>query len=572
MPPPTDPRQKRELILAALVRQLEGLARQRPVLFVFEDAQWVDQTSLELLERAAERVPNLPTLMVITFRPEFEPPWTGDAQVTSLTLSRLGQRDTATLIERLTEGKMLPAAITDRIVERTDGIPLFIEELTKTLLEGGLLQEEDNRYVLASSLPHLAIPASLHDSLLARLDRLAPVKEVAQIGATIGREFSYDLLAAVARRPESQLRDALDRLVETGLIFRRGMPPQASFIFKHALVQDAAYTTLLRGRRQELHARIAKVLEERSEVHSGQDASAREYAALLTHHWLMAEDWEKALSYTLEVAETARNLNACPEAVTRYRQALDLLERLPQTAERSRMHIDVVLLLFGLPGWRRNEPGESTMLRHIDKALADAAADGLLAILARLEALKGGAWELEPVLVSAIAHAELSGDPRAEAIAALRYGDYLGKRGQFDQSLGYVARAIEIMGAQGELLEQGFMMASQGRCYHARAGQLQKALMYAAEAREAGEVLNNARLRAWRAMEAEPLLYKGDWPGLVLAVEGALPAAWETGEWDVVLWSTAWLATAYLKLARLSEDPRGYGQSNRSRRRVPPEP
>jgi len=186
----------------------------------------------------AERVPNLPVLMVVTFRPEFEPPWTGQAQVTSLTLSRLGQRDTAILVERLTEGKMLPAEITDRIVVRTDGIPLFIEELTKTLLEGGLLQEEDNRYVLAGSPPPLAIPASLHDSLLARLDRLAPVKEVAQIGATIGREFSYDLLAAVARRPESQLRDALDRLVETGLIFRRGMPPQASFIFKHALVQD----------------------------------------------------------------------------------------------------------------------------------------------------------------------------------------------------------------------------------------------------------------------------------------------------------------------------------------------
>ena len=166
------------------------------MLLVFEDAHWADQTSLELLDRAAERVPQLPVLMVITFRPEFEPPWTGQAQVTSLTLSRLGRRDTAALVERLTEGKVLPSEITDRIVERTDGIPLFIEELTKTLLEGGLLQEQDDRYVLTGSLPSFAIPPSLHDSLLARLDRLAPVKEVAQIGAAIGREFSYDLLVS----------------------------------------------------------------------------------------------------------------------------------------------------------------------------------------------------------------------------------------------------------------------------------------------------------------------------------------------------------------------------------------
>jgi predicted ATPase len=233
-------------------------------------------------------VPNLAALIVITFRPEFEPPWTGQAQVTSLTLSRLGHRDTASVIERLAEGKRLPSEITDRIIERTDGIPLFIEELTKTLLEGGLLQEDDDQYVLTGSLPSLAIPSSLHDSLLARLDRLAPVKEVAQIGAAIGREFSYDLLAAVARRP-GQLRDALDQLVEAGLIFRRGALAEASFIFKHALVQDAAYSALLRGRRQELHTAIATALEQRSAWPSDQEGSVGERAGLLAYHWLNAE-------------------------------------------------------------------------------------------------------------------------------------------------------------------------------------------------------------------------------------------------------------------------------------------
>src|SRR5215469_7110705 len=167
---PADPRQKRELILDALIAQFEGLARRQPVLLVFEDAQWIDQTSLELLERTADRVPRLPALMVITFRPEFEPPWTGHPQVTALTLSRLGQRDTTTLVECLTGGKELPAGITDRIVERTDGIPLFVEELTKSLLEGGLLRDEDGRYLYRGPLPELTIPSSLHDSLMSRLD------------------------------------------------------------------------------------------------------------------------------------------------------------------------------------------------------------------------------------------------------------------------------------------------------------------------------------------------------------------------------------------------------------------
>jgi class 3 adenylate cyclase len=271
-PPPTDPRQRRELILAALVGQLERLARRRPVLFIFEDAHWADSTSFELLGRVAERVRRLPVLLILTHRQDFEPPWTGESQVTSLTLSRLGRRESAALTERAAGGKALPTEILDRVVEHTDGIPLFIEELTKTLLESGVLKEEDGRYLLADAMPTLAIPSSLQDSLLARLDHLAPGKEVAQIGAAIGREFSYAVLEAVARRPPDQLRDALDQLSRAGLIFRRGMPPDDVFVFKHAFVQDAAYGTLLRGRRQALHAAIATVLEQQAD---------RDQAALL---------------------------------------------------------------------------------------------------------------------------------------------------------------------------------------------------------------------------------------------------------------------------------------------------
>jgi class 3 adenylate cyclase/tetratricopeptide (TPR) repeat protein len=555
-PLPTDPRQKRELTLAALVRQFEGLARQQPVLLVFEDAHWVDQTSLELLERAAERVPRLPVLMMITFRPEFEPPWTGQAQVTALTLSRLGQRDATTLVDRLVGDKKLPAEILDRIIERTDGIPLFIEELTKTLLEGGLLREEEGRYVLADATPSLAIPSSLHDSLMARLDRLAPVKEVAQIGAAIGREFAYELLAAVARRTDDELRNALDRLVGAGLVFRRGVPPRAFYVFKHALVQDAAYGTLLRRRRQELHASIAKALEERFTVYSVREASAGERAALLAHHWLRSEDREKALNYALDAAELARKLYARPEAISYYWQGLDILERLPQTPERSLIHCDIILSLVRLPGWMRDEAAKARMLRHVDQALADAAAAGREVTVARLQTIKGLHWQDEALLVAGIECAETSGDALTQAFAAHRYGSYLGQHAQFDKSLGHVARAIDILGAEGELLEQARMMAGAGRCFHARAGRLEEALVYAGRARQAADTLGDASLRAWRAAEAEPYLYKGLWEEAIRVAEESLPVAWEIREWDLVLWSSAWLAIGYLKLARPADAER----------------
>ena len=334
----------------ALVRQLESLAQRRPMLFLFEDAHWSDSTSLELLERLAERVRRLPVLVVVTFRPEFEPPWTGQAAVTSLTLSRLGQRATKALAGGVAGGKTLPAEILDRIIEHTDGIPLCIEELTKTLLEGTLLREADGQYVLSSPLPTLAIPSSLHDSLMARLDRLGTVKEVAQIGAAIGREFSYDTMKALAHRPDDRLRDELNQLVEAGLIFRRGGPSQTSFVFKHALVQDAAYGTLLRGRRQELHASIAKTLEEQIVRPPGEAASVGESVAPLAYHWLRAEAWDKALDYTLEAAERARRLLARPEAINHYWQALELIERLPHTPELDRVHCNVILSLISATG------------------------------------------------------------------------------------------------------------------------------------------------------------------------------------------------------------------------------
>src|SRR3984893_759105 len=238
--PDLSPQRKKERTLEALIRQLERFAGQQPVVMVLEDAHWIDPTSRELLDLTVERVRSLPVLLIVTFRPEFQPPWTGQPQVTTLTLNRLDRRDRTALVLQISGGKALPAEVVDQIVDRTDGVPLFVEELTKSVLESGLLREQADRYVLDRALPPFAIPTSLHDSLMARLDRLASVRLVAQIGAAIGREFSYALLRAVSRLPEDELQAALGRLVASELVFQRGTPPDAVYSFKHALVQDAA--------------------------------------------------------------------------------------------------------------------------------------------------------------------------------------------------------------------------------------------------------------------------------------------------------------------------------------------
>jgi predicted ATPase len=249
--------QRRQRMLEALMAQLETLSRPNPVLMILEDAQWIDPTSLELFGRIVDSVPNLRVLLIVTFRPEFEPPWIGRPYVTALTINRLTERQVSAMIDRVIGNKLLPAALRQEIIERTDGIPLFVEEMTKAVLEAEN-EGEARRTVAAVPSPVLAVPASLHASLMARLDRLGPAaKGVAQIGAAIGREFSYELAASAGDLAEESLQDALQRLGDAGLVFQRGTPPEAAYLFKHALVQDTAYGTLLRGPRRQLHARCA---------------------------------------------------------------------------------------------------------------------------------------------------------------------------------------------------------------------------------------------------------------------------------------------------------------------------
>ena len=255
------PEQQKQQTLHALLTILLRIAAQQPVLFVMEDLHWVDPTTLELLSLLVDQGPTARILALLTFRPDFSPPWTGRAHLTQVTLPRLPRRQAAEMTGRVAHGKALPAEVVEQVVAKTDGVPLFVEELTKMVLESGLLQEREERYELTGPLPPLAIPATLHDSLMARLDRLAAVKGLAQLGATLGREFSYDLLQAVSPWDEGTLQRGLQQLVEAEFLYQQGLPPQATYLFKHALIQDAAYQSLLRSTRQQYHQRIAQVLE-----------------------------------------------------------------------------------------------------------------------------------------------------------------------------------------------------------------------------------------------------------------------------------------------------------------------
>jgi predicted ATPase len=287
----------------------------------------------ELLSLAINQIKNQRLLLVATARSEFAPPWPSYRHISTLSLTRLDWREGEALVHAVTKGKRLPANVLDQILARTDGVPLFLEELTKTVLESGLLVEAKTAFELSGSLPALRIPSTLHASLLARLDRLASVKDVAQIGAALGRQFSHELISAVAPMQQRQVDDALAQLVNAELIFRRGTPPDAEYIFKHALVQDAAYETLLRGTRRQLHARIATTLEDKfPEVVAAQPA-------LLARHCAEAGLIEKAIGYWLTAGQQAVQRSQNQEAISHLANGLTKLKDLPDNLEKVRVEL-----------------------------------------------------------------------------------------------------------------------------------------------------------------------------------------------------------------------------------------
>ena len=333
------PQKSKEKTLRALVAQVEGLAARQPMMIVVEDIHWIDPTTQEWLDLVIDRVRTLPVFLIVTFRPEFTSPWIERSHVTSLVLNRLPRCQRGEMVARVAEGKALPEAVVDQIVDRSDGVPLFIEELTKAVVESGALAEADHKYVATGPLPALSIPLTLQASLLARLDNLASARGVAQIGAALGRQFSHELISAVAPLPQAQLNEALSQLLGAELIYRRGSGADAEYTFKHALVQDAAYSTLLRARRLQLHGRIVETLE------SQFPQTVASQPQLIAHHCTEAGLPEKALAYRVKAAQLAAARSAMKEAEAQLRGGLDLLAHLSEGSAREKYELELQIAL-----------------------------------------------------------------------------------------------------------------------------------------------------------------------------------------------------------------------------------
>jgi class 3 adenylate cyclase/predicted ATPase len=346
------PQRQRQRTIEIVLDLLRSAADRRPLLVVVEDLHWVDASSLELLSLLADQVPAAPILMVLTARPEFRPPWASRSHATQVTLNRLPRRQSEEMVLRVS-GKPLPAEVVQHVLAGADGVPLFVEEITKTVLESGLLRDRDDGYELTAPLRSLAVPATLNDSLMARLDRLPEAKPVAQLAAAIGREFSYELLHAVSPLPEPQLRGELGRLVDAELLYQRGLPPAAQYVFKHALIQEAAYQSLLRSTRQQYHRRIVDVLAERF------PQIGELSPELVAHHYTEAGLTAEAIPYWQRAGESAVRRSAHAEAVAHFERGLALVRALPSSAESARVELSLLTALgpvfFGSRGFAAPE-------------------------------------------------------------------------------------------------------------------------------------------------------------------------------------------------------------------------
>ena len=529
------PQQRRDRSIEALVGQVLALSRQRPVLFILEDAHWIDSMTEFLVAELIARVTNAAVFVLITHRSDYAPPWTGYPHLTSVTLNRLSLGQGRKIVQSVGGDELIESMI-DRIVARAEGLPLHIEELSKSLLES------------PTPAGDAAIPTTLKASMMARLDRLGNAKQVAQVCSVIGREFSYPLIVGISDLSKDDTDAALASMVKSGLFYQHGTAPEVSYQFKHVLVHDAAYESLLKRRRQQLHARIATLLEEQF------PGTVELEPELLAYHWEQSQKVERALDYRLRAASKSDRLCALWEAVTHYLRALQFIEQLAETPEVRRKFLETLLSLIVVRGsfWR-NAAEESRGRRYVEKALTVAREIGDLSAIARIEAFEGTYWMSEQLLDDALAHAEASGDDATRAEVAMHTAGYLGFAGRFEQSLEHTKRAIRIFERLGDQLNLCFALAGSARCWSARAGRLEESLQFAGAVRRIVADTGSLSVKSWLPMEAEPLMYKGSWERAVQVAEEGLPVAWENGHWFVVQYASAWAAIAYLKLNRLQD-------------------
>jgi class 3 adenylate cyclase/tetratricopeptide (TPR) repeat protein len=364
------PQAQKMRTLTVLSQLLKGFAAREPAVMQFEDTHWIDPTTAEWLDMLIEELRDMPVLLIVSYRPEFQPRWTLSSHITALSLNRLGRDQGAEIIDRVASRKSLPEEVRNQILAKTEGVPLFIEELTKTVLESGLLADAGDHYVLSGPLPPFAIPSTLRDSLMARLDRLAPVREVAQVGACLGRVFHYRLLAAVAGFEEPRLESTLQQLEKSELVFRRGVPPEATYTFKHAMVQDTAYQSLLKSKRQQIHSRIASILETKfPDVVEAEPET-------LAYHFTAAGLAEQAVAYWLKAGKQAQRRSANAEAESHLAKGLDLIASLPESEDHLRQELDLQsamrVTMIGARGWGSPEVLKAcTRARELCEKLGD---------------------------------------------------------------------------------------------------------------------------------------------------------------------------------------------------------
>jgi class 3 adenylate cyclase/tetratricopeptide (TPR) repeat protein len=446
------PEQQKQHTQHDLVAWLTEEAEKQPLLAVWEDVQWIDPSSLELLELLLDQIPTVPVMMVMTCRPEFRSPWGIRSHLTPIMLGNLGRAHVETIATHTAGGKMLPAALVAQIAEKTDGVPLFVEETTKALIESGALRDAGDHYELTGPIEALSIPISLNDALMARLDRLPAAKSVAQLGAVIGRRFSYDLIRTVAAFDEGRLQQELGQLVSAELLHQRGMVPRTTYMFKQALIQDVAYESLLRRRREVLHGAIGEAIE------ALEGASAGEQAATLAYHYARSLHHDRAVKYSLLAGDQAMRLHAPAEAAISYDQALTLARGLPDTPVARRLQIDATLKLAATGRSREDLARDQANLAQA-QAMAEALADepSLARVLywqGRIAYVRGNFADALPLAEQSLAIADRLADETLSAPPANLLGRISVMRWDVARASQLLARSAEQMHQIGNRVEE----------------------------------------------------------------------------------------------------------------------
>jgi len=551
-----DPQALQAAIIVAMRAVLEGLTRRGPVVLAVEDIHWADAASVELLTIVMELTDRLPLMLLVTCRPEtageawtfrFHAERNYPHRLTEIRIAALVLEASQRLAENLLRVSDLQETLREQVIERAGGNPLFLEEIIRGLAEQGVLRREGDTWVATGDVNRWAIPGTLRGVLAARIDGLPPeAKRALQRASVVGRFFTLRALQALTESDE-ELERALAQLLRADLIRESGRDPERRYIFKHALVQDAAYGSILTERRKDLHATVARHLE------TALGELGDEHAAVLAHHWHQAEEWERALHHTRRAAARALALYARPEAAALHWQALELLARLSASDARRSIYVDIVLVLLDLPGWAGAGERYPEGMRHLAEAGRIAAEAGDEDRLARVEGFQAYFRRDEALFVSAIERARQAGRRGAEAVALHLYLLFLGQSGRYTEALAHAGHLIETYGAEGKTFQQALAISGIGRCWAARAGQLDESLAYARRFREIADEQGDARLRAWRAMEGEPYFYLGRWDEVLSATGESLPLAFEVGEYSPIVFASSWRGLAALKLGRLEE-------------------